>query len=57
MRAAHLLDPMLRPPEQSLRHRVLDVCRDEQASKCRGACALRQYQDEVAHVIAAAYDK
>ena len=53
-RTACLMDPMLRPPQLTLRHRILDLCEDRDAST-RGRCPLRRYQQEVAKLVAAAY--
>jgi hypothetical protein len=54
-RTACLMDPMLRPPELTLRHRILDLCEEDPDAKARGRCPLRRYQQEVAKLIAEAY--
>ena len=52
-RTARMLDPMLRPPELTLHHRILDLCRDESG----GTCPLRHYREHVARVLAEAFDR
>jgi hypothetical protein len=54
-RTAYLMDPMLRPPEMTLRHHILDLCRDDPDSTARGMCPLRRYQGDIAKIIAEAY--
>jgi hypothetical protein len=54
-RTACLMDPMLRPPQLTLRHRILDLCEDDPDGRLRGRCPLRRYQQEVAKLVAEAY--
>jgi hypothetical protein len=49
------MDPMLRPPEMTLRHHILDLCRDDPDPTGRGMCPLRRYQEDIARIIAEAY--
>jgi hypothetical protein len=49
------MDPMLRPPQATLRHHILDLCRDDPDSIVRGLCPLRRYQEDIARIIAEAY--
>jgi hypothetical protein len=52
-RTARMLDPMLRPPAVTLHHRVVELCRDDSA----GTCPLRHYREQVARVLADAFDR
>jgi hypothetical protein len=54
-RTAYLMDPMLRPPQMTLRHHILDLCRGDPHSTARGMCPLRRYEDQIARIIAEAY--
>jgi hypothetical protein len=54
-RTAYLMDPMLRPPEMTLRHHILDLCRDDPELTAKATCPLRRYQEDVAKIVANAY--
>jgi hypothetical protein len=55
VRTARLVDPMLRPTQLTLRHRMLDLCRE--SAGARAACPLRRYQQYVAEILAKAFDR
>lgn len=54
-RTAYLMDPMLRPPEVTLRHHILDLCRDDPELTAKAVCPLRRYEKEVSRVVTHAY--
>ena len=55
-RTAHLLDPMLRPPELTLRHRIEDLFRHDTPLALRH-CPLHLYEQKVAQVVAEAFGR
>jgi hypothetical protein len=55
-RTAHSTDRMLRPPELTLRHRILELCRnDPDLARPGTGCPLRQYHRRIARIVADAF--